>query len=324
MQPQPEGGHRRTHLVAVLGVRASVAVSGTRDQRIAAVAGRQRARISRGQLAAAGIADGTVTRLVARGALVREHPGVYVVAPRIEVPFGPETAALLACGEGAVLSHRSAAHVWGLIQSPPSPVEVTAATRQTRDRHCVTVHRSRTLLPRDLRVHQGLPVTSPARTLLDLAGVLTPRQLEWTVDQALLTRLTTLARLNDVLARAAGRRGAQHLRTIVEREGPSTRTRSHPEGQFLALVRQAGLPAPEVNARAHGYEIDFLWRAENVALELDSWGFHRTRNAFERDRRKGAVLAAAGISVVRATDTQLESEPLQLVVRIAQTLARAA
>ncbi len=204
------------------------------------------------------------------------------------------------------------------------PVEVVANDRQTRSRTGVIVHRSRTLLPRDVTIRNGLPVTSVARTLLDLAGVVKARLLEKAVDQALLTHLVTLAQLQDVLDRSIGRRGAKTLKAIVEREGPSTQTRSNPEERFLALVREAGLPAPEVNGRIQGYEVDFLWRSRRVALEIDSWGFHRTRNAFERDRLKGAHLSAAGLSVVRATDAQLDEEPVAVVVRIAQTLARAA
>jgi very-short-patch-repair endonuclease len=261
--------------------------------------------------------------MIARGALSREHRGVYRVGPAVEIPWGAETSALLACAPMTVLSHRSAAVLWGLLPDAGC-IEVTVIGRQTGSPKGVTVHRSRTLLARDVTVRDGLPVTSVARTLLDLAGFLKPRMLERAVDEALLTRLVRLAQLRDVINRAAGRRGAKTLKAIVQREGPTTRTRSRTEERFLALVRQAGLPAPEVNGRILGFEVDFLWRAERVALEIDTWDFHRTRNAFERDRRKGAVLSARGLSVVRATDTQLEEEPVAVVVRVAQTLAHAA
>jgi very-short-patch-repair endonuclease len=261
--------------------------------------------------------------MIARGALVREHHGVYRVGHAAAIPWGAETSALLACASTTVLSHRSAAVLWGLLPKAGC-IEVTVMGAQTGKPDGVIVHRSRTLLSRDVTVRDALPVTSVARTLLDLAGVVKARMLERAVDQALLTRLATRSQLTDVLDRSIGRRGAASLRGIVEREGPSTRTRSRHEERFLALVRQGGLPAPEVNGRIEGFEVDFLWRAERVALEIDTWDFHRTRNAFERDRRKGAVLSARGLSVVRATDTQLEEEPVAVVVRVAQTLAHAA
>jgi very-short-patch-repair endonuclease len=325
VRPRPEGGHQRTHSVRVLGVSAPVSVSGTRDQRVAAIAERQRGRVRRTQLASAGISDGTVARMVARGFLRREHLGVYAVGPELDVPWGREASALLAFADGCVLSHHSAAALWGLPIAPGEhPIEVTIPNGQAGARVGVVVHRTGTLLPRDVRIHLGLPVTSPARTVLDLAGSLSARALERAVDEGLVTRIVSEAQLRDVVARSSGRRGAGMLKAILGREGPSTRTRSEAEEGFLALVRQAGLPAPEVNARAHGYEIDFLWRAQRVALEIDSWSFHRTRSAFERDRRKGAVLSAAGLSVVRATAVQVSDEPIAVIVRIAQTLAHAA
>ena len=324
VQSQPDAGLQRTYLVPILGVCAPVSVSGTRDQRIAAICRLQRGRIHRHQLCAAGVSVATIARMVARGGLYREGPAVYAVGHRTEVPLARETVALLVCGDASALSHSSADYVWEFVHTPPAVVELTAWARQTRSRAAITVHRSQTLLPRDITIRHGLPVTSVARTLLDQAEVVPARQLEWRVDHALLNRLVSLAQLNDVLRRANGRRGAGVLRAIVDREGPSTRTRSEPEERFLALVREAGLPAPEVNARLKGFEVDFLWRAQRVVLEIDSWGFHRTRNAFERDRRKGAMLSAAGFSVVRATDEQLAGEPVAVIVRVAQTLARAA
>jgi very-short-patch-repair endonuclease len=320
----PDPGLERTHQVWVLSVCALVSVSGTREQRIASVANLQRGRISRAQLLAAGISHGTVARMIARGELHREHPGVYAVGHLADMPLAREAAALLSCGEDAVLGYRSAAYPWGLLAQPAVPVEVIARHRQTRSRRGVTVHRSRTLLPRDATIRNGLPVTSCARTLLDLAAVMSPRQLEKAVDSALLNHLVTLAQLQDVLDRSIGRRGAHTLKRIAEREGPAAPTHEGAEERFLAVVRQSGLPQPEVNARIHGYEVDFLWRAQRVALEIDSWDFHRTRNAFERDRLKGARLSAGGLNVVRATGRQINDEPVAVVVRIAQTLANAA
>jgi hypothetical protein len=204
----PESGHVSTNLVAILGVRAPMPVSGPREERILAIAGRQRARINRLQLRAAGISDSAIGRMVDRGFLRREHRAVYALGPDIAVPWARETAALLACAEGCLLSHHTAGVAWGLLPEYDGDVEVIVPGRQTGSPRGVTVHRTSTLLPRDLRVQLGLPVTSPARTLLDLAGSLGPRALERAVDEAMVTRVVSAAQLRDIAARAIGRRGA--------------------------------------------------------------------------------------------------------------------
>jgi hypothetical protein len=135
----------------------------------------------------------------------------------------------------------------------------------------VAIHRARKLDPRDVRAHQGLLVTSPARTLFDLAPVLTGRQLERAFDRSLVGRHMALADVAELLARAPGRAGAPALKALLEQHSGSTLTRSKAEEMFLNLVRTAGLPDPEVNVRIAGFEVDFLWRAQNLVVEIDGF-----------------------------------------------------
>jgi very-short-patch-repair endonuclease len=175
-------------------------------------------------------------------------------------------------------------------------IDVTAAGNHTR-RH-VRVHRSRTLQPEDITHHHGIPVTTPARTLLDLADVLDDASLTRAVDEARLQRLLSLDDLATLLTRSPGR-ATKRLRPHVE--DARRPTRSAFEDAFLAFTERYGLPRPEVNERIAGYEVDMLWREQRVIVELDGWDYHDGRTAFERDREKDAALLAAGFPVVRIT-----------------------
>jgi hypothetical protein len=242
--------HQSTNLVKVLGVRDPVVVSGTRDERIAAIATVQQGRVSRRQLHAAGIGDGVIKQLVARGALHREHPSVFAVGHHAPMPLGAEAAALLACADGTVLSHLTAATLWGLETPPARCVHVLICGRQTARPRGVVVHRTVQLPAQDIRVKHRLPLTSPARTLLEIADGLPMRQLERGLDQALVNRIVRVGQIADVLARAGGRRGAPRLQKLIESStGTTTVTRSQAEERMLALIRAADLPQPEVNCR---------------------------------------------------------------------------
>ncbi len=313
------------HLVHVLGVRAPIPVSGPPGERMARVAEAQRGRISSRQLAAAGISRSTISRMVARGQLHREHRGVYAVGHRPATPLGRETAALLACAPGTLLASHSAGVLWEMIAPRAGlPIDLLIHGRETAHPVGTLVHRTRSLLPEDARVHRDLPVTSPARTLLDLADILTPRAVERALDEALVQRLVSRTKLAERLARAPGRRGAKVLRDLLDAQRGPTLTRSEAEERFYSLIRRAELPLPLVNAHVHGFEVDFYWPAERVAVEIDGFRFHGTRSAFERDRRKGAVLTAQGIAVLRPTWRQIVGEPIALVATVALTLGRAA
>jgi very-short-patch-repair endonuclease len=175
---------------------------------------------------------------------------------------------------------------------------------------------------RDVARRYGLPVTAPARTLLDLSGLLPARELERAVEEAERTRLVRPAQLAALLARSPGRHGTAALRALLERTTPSTFTRSEAEERLLALVRAARLPDPELNVRIAGHEVDFLWREAGLAVEVDGFAFHSTRAAFERDRIRDGELLGAGLAVLRVTWGQIVSEPEALLVRLAQALNR--
>jgi very-short-patch-repair endonuclease len=292
-----------------------------KDWMIATLATMQYGVVSRPQLLSAGIGAGAIETRLKRHQLHRLHRGVYAVGHTALVPHAREMAAVLACGPGAALSHRSAASMWELLGAYNGLIDVTVG-RSNRRRPGLRVHRSRSLAPEDLQQLHGIPVTSPARTLLDLAEGAPHRDLERAVDEATARRLTTHAALVAAVERFHGRRGTRRLRELLTRaEGPAF-TRSEGEERFLALIREASLPAPEVNVRVNGHLVDFVWRASGLVVEVDGYRFHSSRVAFERDRRRDAELNAAGFRVIRITWRQLVEEPTAVVARLAQALAR--
>ncbi len=320
----PRGGSNVTWFVKVLGAREEVPICGTRDQRIAQIASAQRGRIASRQLIAAGVSSSTTSRLVARACLFPLHRAVFAVGHTAPIELGDETAALLAVGGTAALSHLSAAVLWGLLPPDASDglIPVTASEDHRRRLSGVVVHRSGTLGADDIRIRSGLPVLSPARALLEIAELVTERRLELAVDRGLVDHIVRPDEIRRVLARTSGRRGASLLNAQLARltDGP-TLTRSEAEERFLALIRQAGLPPPQVNRRLHGYEVDFYWPSRRCVVEIDGFKFHSSRRAFEHDRRKSAVLQAAGISVLRFTWRQLQEEPFAVIARLAALLA---
>ena len=323
---RPPGRWDRPHLVVVLGLRDPVSVCGTRDQRVSAIANRQRGRVTRRQLLDAGITNGMIHRMAAQGSLHRRYPGVYAVGHVAPIELGRETAALLACPEGAVLSHVSAAFLWQLRADPGTdePVDVTV---QTESRVClagIRCHRTRILDRRDVRIHRGLPVTSPARTFVDIAGVVSPDELEQALDDALNRNVVRPSQIRDALERAGhGRRGTALLARLLDNRDQNGRRRSRPERDLQSMIVAAGLPQPEMNVELHGYTVDFVWRELKVVVESDSWLFHSSRAKFESDRRRDAVLEAHGWTVIRITARQLEQEPYAVIARLAAALALA-
>ena len=262
--------------------------------------------------------------MLANGRLLQAHRGVYSVGHSTAQPLGRETAALLAVGPKAVLSHQSAAFVWGIVPAPPDdvPVDVLVPARHVRRRLGIVAHRTTRLDRSEARICQGLPVTSPARTLRDIAGTGTMRELERAVDEALVRRIVRLQQLRAAVAGDKGRRGGPILAALLEHRGNTTITRSQAEERMLEIIRAAGFPPPEMNARINGYEVDLLWRPQRLVVEIDGYTYHSTRSAFERDRAKDATLAAAGYLVIRITWLQMEHEPYVVVVHLAQALAR--
>jgi very-short-patch-repair endonuclease len=232
-------------------------------------------------------------------------------------------AAVLACGPGAVVSHQSAAALWLLLPRPDdAPVDVIPHAGDRGRRADIRAHRVPRLAAEDVTGVDGIPVTTPARTLLDLAAVVSLRELEQALAQAERRQLATDEDLMAVIERNPTRRGVRVLRRLLERGATPAFTRSDAEARFLALIRRAQLPDPEVNVMFAGYEIDFLWRSERLAVEIDGFAFHGARSSFERDRRRDAQLSARGLHVIRVTWRQIVREPEAVLVRTAQTLAR--
>jgi hypothetical protein len=254
---------------------------------------------TRAQLLNLGLSVDAIESRLRRGSLHRLHEGVYAVGHGDVSLRGRWLAAVLAAGPGAVLSHRAAAALWGL--RPYDGIEVTAPHRRA-SRLGSIVHRS-SLLPADERtVVDGIPVTTVPRTLFDLAAVLPRRQAERAVEEAEVQGLTDELSLPDLVARYPGRRGARTIRRLLERGNIGLHvTRSELERRFLELIMAVGLPPPALNALAEGFECDVVWREQRVIAELDGRSTHDTGTAFERDRRRDRVLAAAGWRVIRVT-----------------------
>lgn len=320
-------GTSHAHAVPVLAPPAAtnecgdVHAAASGDHAIAQIAAAQYGIVARAQLIASGLGRGAIDHRLANARLHRVHRGVYAVGHPALAPLAREFAAVLACGEGAVLSHRSAAHVWELHPAGDGDVDVTVASRDCGRRPGLRVHRTGELDPRDVRRRHRIPITAPARTLLDLAEVVPYRELERAVDEAQARGLARRKELLRLLARARGRRGVARLRALLDREEGPALTRSEAEERLLALVRAACLPTPAVNARIAGYEVDFLWRDERLVVEVDGYAFHSGRRAFERDRLRDADLQAIGFRVVRVTWRQIVDEPEALIARLAQALA---
>lgn len=273
---------------------------------MAALANRQHGVVTRAQLRSLGVGDGSVSWWVRTGRLHRIHRGVYAVGHRTLTDEGRWLAAVLACGPGAVLSHRAAAALWG-IRPVPRRAEVTAPRTRSGGARDIVVHRARSVAAGDTARRRGVPATTLARTLVDLADVLTEAELARAIHAAEVTHALTAEDLAGAAARGRGRRGAGRLARAIG-AGPD-RTRSELERRFVALCDEHGLARPEVNATVAGLEVDFAWRDERVVAETDGWAFHRTRRSFERDRERDHVLRRAGYETLRFTHRQVVETP---------------
>ncbi len=269
------------------------------------MAARQHGVISIAQLRAHGVDIDAVQWRLRRGRLHRIHRGVYALGhPRIG-GRGHLWAAVLAV-PGGVLSHRSAAAAWDLCAIPSGLLDVTTTTR-SRSTSRIRVHH--TTEPEATQQEDGLPLTTPMRTLRDIAAT-DPRRLERLCARAEHHRLLDTATLTS----QTSRRGARRLRAALSAMAPGA-TRSDLEERFLAMIERAKLPRPEVNALVEGFEVDFVWRAQRLIVETDGAATHLTATAFEEDRRRDAALAAAGWRVVRFTWRQVVDRTAERTLR---------
>jgi Transcriptional regulator, AbiEi antitoxin/Protein of unknown function (DUF559) len=270
----------------------------TADRAIAVIAGRQHGVVAVEQLRGAGIDKYGVRDRVQVGRLHRLHRGVYAVGHRSLSWRGRWLAAVLAAGDGAVLSHSSAAALWQFLRPISGPIHVTigAASHRAR-RPGLRIHRSRTLTPRDITRRHGIAVTTPARTIEDIRGEVEPYLFRRALRQAEI----------------AGHR-VPHL-------GRVKRTRSDLELLFLGFCDDHALPRPLVNRRVHGHRVDFYWPEQRLAVETDSWDYHRGSVAFEDDHGRDLELRAHGITTRRYTGDQLEASPDAVVSDLREALA---
>jgi very-short-patch-repair endonuclease len=292
------------------------------DVEVARLATRQHGVVARAQLVALGLSKGAIGRRVSSGRLHPLHRGAYAVGHRAVSRHGWWLAAVLACGDGALLSHRSAAALWGLRPTDRSRVEVTVS-RRLRGRRDIEV-RELPLARDESATWDGVPVTSVPRTLMDLAAILTRPQLQRTAEQAEALRLTDPLTLDALLARYPGRPGIRNLRAVAKAGIQPTVTRSELERRFLEMLERADLPRPRVNAPielADGWiEVDCAWPDRRVIVELDGHAHHATRAAFERDRARDRALQAAGWRVVRVTWRQLHQDAAAVAADLARLL----
>jgi hypothetical protein len=268
---------------------------------IDAVAGRQHGVISLAQLLELGLTRRAVEVRLRLGRLVQVHRSVYAVGHIALTSRARDLAAVLACGPEALLSHRSAGASWQLLRSTSGSIEVTAP-RGRKLHPGITVHRSRLIHPDDRAAVEGIPTTSVARTLVDLADVLSENRLADAVNEAEVRRLLDLATPEETLERLSGRRGRHRLRRVLAayRFDPAF-TRSRAERRFLDLCFEHGLPSPRTCFSIAGHEVDAYWPDARLAIEFDGEAFHRTRRAFHEDRRRDRRLATLGIQVNRVT-----------------------
>jgi very-short-patch-repair endonuclease len=291
---------------------------GERDREIARVAAGQHGLVTLRQLEAMGVARSAVHKRIAAGRLHRVHDGVYAVGHRVLTRHGNFLAAVLAGGPDAVLSHRSAAELWGLLDGEgDAPLDVTAPHRRGRTPPGISAHRDGSLRPADRTRRNRIPCTSVARTLLDLAAVVPVPKLRRALAEAEVLRVLDRSALREVIRRGRGRRGVARLRLLLEELDPKTKwTRSEMERAFLRMCRRGGLPEPEVNVRltigGKRLEPDFLWRDAGLIVEADSRTFHDTYSAFSDDRKREQQLQLAGWRVSRCTWAQIQHEPRSL------------
>ncbi len=263
---------------------------------LARLAQRQHGAVSAAQLAELGISRTTVSKWTRRGRLHRLHRGVYAVGHRAPSEYQRFMAAVLACGEGATLSHQSAAYLWTFLKPEGGPVHVTSPSRSGKiARAEIVLHKSPSLRGnRQVTRRERIPVTTPRRTIEDLEATLEP-----------------------YLVRRA-KRQAEFLRYRLRL--PSDRSRSDLESDFLAFCARHRLPRPQVNVKVGGYTVDFLWPAQMLVVETDFFGYHRGSQAFEDDRQRELDLRRAGYTVLRYTGAQLDDHPAAIAGELGRIL----
>jgi predicted transcriptional regulator of viral defense system len=270
------------------------------DLEVGRIADTQFGVVSREQLEALGLTGEAAIKRTLSGRLYRVHQRVYSLTPRVMTERGRFMAAVLACGHGAVLSHRSAAYLWGLVDSWEEPIDVTAPNRRGRSPDGVAAHRDGSVQPIDKTTLYGVPCTGVARTLLDFAAVAPDWEVRKAVAEAEILRILDKPKLRALLKRSRRRRGVARLRLILDAIHPLTKkARSELERLFLEMCAKRNVPEPEVNVwldapNGKRYQADFLWRESKLIVEADSRRYHDTDSSFVSDRKRQQQLELAG------------------------------
>jgi len=262
-----------------------------------------------------------VQREVTAGRLHRLHRGVYAVGHRSTPTEGRCLAAVLACGPDALLSHRSAAWLWGLWRYGPDPLAVTGP-QPRKPRLPIQLHRSAILTDADRALERNIPVTAVPRTLLDCAVEFRHSHLQRMLERSEELKLFDLEPIEDLLDRSGRHKGRGPLRRAIALYQPVPFTRSEFEVLFFEAVMAAGLPRPATNFVEAGFELDVYWPEHRFAVELDTYATHGTKAAFERDHLRDEDLMLAGIEMIRVTDVRFHREPEAVLKRVATLLGR--
>lgn len=296
------------------------------DTAIAGLADRQHGVIARRQLAALGVSASAIDRRLSRRLLIPLHRGVFAVGHRQLRIEGRWLAAVLAVGPDAVLSHRDAAALHGIRSAPESRNVSVSTSAHARVVSGVWLHARRAFADEDVAVVRAIPATSPARTLVDLAPMLTAAQLASTLGEADRRGLLDVAAVEAAARRTRGRHGQGHarLRAVLDAHAGAgaTLTRSRLEERFLDLVLDAGLPRPRLNAGTEEGEVDALWPDQRVVVEMDGWAHHKERQAAGRDRDKTNRLQLRGYTVLRFLHGDLVHRSREVAAAIRAALAQ--
>jgi very-short-patch-repair endonuclease len=286
------------------------------EKAIAALARRQRGCVTRAQLLALGLSAGSIERRVRLGVLILVYRGVYAVGHLPVTPEDRAAAAVLACGCQAALSHGSALSLWGWGRPLSAPFHVAAPSKHRRPG--IVLHRSTALTRAEVRIHLGIRVTGPARTMLDVAPELSERDLRRAVREARLSRRLHDGQLAEVVARFPRHPGAKLIAPLIAvRHAP---TRSEFEDAFLAFCERFGLPRPQVNVRVNGHLVDAFFDRERLIVELDGYEFHRDRETFEGDRDRDTDNLVVDLATVRATWPRITATPQKEADRLHRIL----
>lgn len=297
----------------------------SRIEVIADLASSQRGLITRWQLIDAGVPASTIGAWLDRGYLHRVLRGVYLVGHSVPPEHARALAATLAWRAEALLSHRAAIFHWNLLEGEmPRVLEVTVLGPRVSGPAGVRAHFTKHLEPDERSIHQGVPVTSPARTLIDFAAQGSAYQVAKAYEEGLIRKYYDREDIGALLERHSGRRGIKKIRALYERDAPPSVTYREAHKRLLELIRSSDLPHPETEVRIGRHRVDILWREAKLVVEMDGAAFHSTPARIEADKKRDAELAALGYLVIRVTWRQLVDEPHAVISRIALTLGRRA